>query len=131
MIDNLKKVLLQERKDNNKEVVGVMTIFISELENLERNKKGSIDNNDIVSLAKKYVSNNIECLNHTVSETVKDKLIKENKWLSTLIPAQMSNNELLDIAQGYTQLGDYMKYLNQNFPGMFDKQLAASLFKSK
>lgn len=103
----------------------ICTLLIGECETVfKRTSKEP----DIVAIASKMIKSNNEMLSfkHT------NKLVEENIFLQSLLPEQMSEEELITALKGSgaTSIGEAMKYLNNNYAGKFDRKLASQLAKN-
>jgi hypothetical protein len=130
---NLTKIKAQymaERKANNKVLVGVMSTFIGDLESNE--KRGfKVDSAIIYSLAKKYLANVKEFRETNPSVEQIEKLNIEENWLTSLLPKSLSNERLIELANQFVNLGDFMKHLKSEYAGQYDGKVANQIFNSK
>lgn len=129
MINDLKRKLLTERVKKS-ELVPVMTTFIGELERMQAGSKFSVTQDVVVKLAKKFIENNNSCINApSATEEVRQKLLTENTWLETLIPVQLNEIQIINIAVQYPSIGEFMRFMNTEYPGQFDRNLASEIFR--
>lgn len=114
------------RKDKN--VKGLLTVFIGDMQTLE--KRGTvIDDTLVIQQIKKAIANSDE--NLKIRHNEQDELTIE--VLSAYLPKQMTEDELSIIindciAQG-ASLGQIMGHLKKHYGGLYDGKLAANLAK--
>lgn len=116
-----KRSTMKDRKSN---AYKVCTLLLGEAETAA---KRSGKEPDIVAIATKMLKSNNEVLQ--IKPSV--KLVEENVFLTSLLPKQMSEEEITQAIKesGSTNIGDIMKYLNSNYSGMFDRKLASKIAK--
>ncbi len=129
-IDTLKDELLIARKNGNTIAKGVLATLIGDIERRISNKSSP----DIVQLMKKYISNaksNMDIEHNRGNAEMAQSYLSEAIFLGTLLPTQLSENDLQHIIneQKPANIGVLMKFLNENYRGQFDGQQASKLAK--
>lgn len=64
------------------------------------------------------------------SESV-ERAYFELKILEEYLPSELSEQQLLEIAVKFENMGEFQKYLKANHSGLYDGALASKVFKSK
>lgn len=114
------------------QVIGfnILTLLVGELETVSKRDGSEISDEKVVAAAKKLIKSNDETVRLKAGVGT-EKLDAENDVLRTLLPKELSAQELLDILRDAkpTNIGEAMKHLNGNFAGKFDKGLASQVAK--
>ncbi|PCJ96653.1 MAG: hypothetical protein COA52_01245 [Hyphomicrobiales bacterium] len=125
MYNIIKETYLQARKDKNKEEIALYSYLIGEIENKLMTMDGvkkTYPNIKIVALVKSIKAKSEE-MNNTL----------EVELLTKLIPTQMNEAGIMRIFQDNPELnnmGMRMKYLKENYGGLYDGKLASTIAKS-
>ncbi|MBD8614946.1 GatB/YqeY domain-containing protein [Pseudomonas sp. CFBP 13719] len=108
----------------------ILTLLVGELETASKRDGSQITDEKVVSVAKKLIKSNEETLRLT-SGAGATKLDAENVVLRTLLPQELSEDQLLKILVDAKpgNIGEAMKHLNGQFAGQFDKGLASRVAK--
>ncbi|MBD8088592.1 GatB/YqeY domain-containing protein [Pseudomonas fluorescens] len=108
----------------------ILTLLVGELETASKRDGSQITDEKVVSVAKKLIKSNEETLRLT-SGAGATKLDAENVVLRTLLPQELSEDQLLKILVDAKpgNIGEAMKLLNGQFAGQFDKGLASRVAK--
>lgn len=126
---------IQELKDfrinnrNDKIIYNLLSTIIGECEQISKNPS----NDQIISIIQKvYKDNNItlQSLTNDRKELI-DNLKKENDYLETFLPKQLTKDELYALINSQIQSGNnmskVMKYLSENYKGRYDGKMAARI----
>ena len=126
-IQELKNLRINNR--NDKIIYNLLSNIIGECEQIS--KKTS--NDQIISIIQKmYKDNNItlQSLTDDRKELI-DNLKRENNYLETFLPKQLSEDELYALINSLIQSGSnmpkVMKYLSENYKGRYDGKTAARI----
>lgn len=126
-IQELKNLRINNR--NNKIIYNLLSTIIGECEQISKNPS----NDQIISIIQKmYKDNNItlQSLTDDRKELI-DNLKKENDYLETFLPKQLTEDELYALINSQIQSGNnmpkIMKYLSENYKGRYDGKMAARI----
>lgn len=125
------KELKQSNRDNEI-VYKLLATIIGECEQISKNPS----NNEIIGVMQKMYKDN----NTTLAECSADRkeqiltLQKENEFIATYLPKQLSKDELTAIIGSQiannASLSAIMKYLVANYKGQYDSKVAISIINS-
>lgn len=96
------------RETTDQEVIGVVKKFIKNIDEM------------LVALTSRLDVNNVAISNAKFEKTL----------LEQFLPKQLTEDELKDMAVRRESLPDFMKYLKENYPGLYDGKLASAVAKS-
>lgn len=126
-IQELKNLRINNR--NDRVIYNLLSTIIGECEQISKN----LSNDQIISIIQKmYKDNNItlQSLSDDRKEFI-DTLKKENDYLETFLPKQLSEDELFALINSQIQSGSnmpkVMKYLSENYKGRYDGKTAAKI----
>lgn len=126
-IQELKNLRINNR--NDKIIYNLLSTIIGECEQISKNPS----NDQIISIIQKmYKDNNItlQSLTDDRKELI-DNLKKENDYLETFLPKQLSEDGLYALINSQIQSGNnmpkVMKYLSENYKGRYDGKMAARI----
>lgn len=126
-IQELKDLRINNR--NDKIIYNLLSTIIGECEQISKNPS----NDQIISIIQKmYKDNNItlQSLTDDRKELI-DNLKKENDYLETFLPKQLTEDELCALINSQIQSGNnmpkVMKYLSENYKGRYDGKMAARI----
>lgn len=126
-IQELKNLRINNR--NDKIIYNLLSTIIGECEQISKNPS----NDQIISIIQKmYKDNNItlQSLSDDRKELI-DNLKKENDYLETFLPKQLTEDELYALINSQIQSGNnmpkVMKYLSENYKGRYDGKTAARI----
>ena len=126
-IQELKNLRINNRID--KIIYNLLSTIIGECEQISKNPS----NDQIISIIQKmYKDNNItlQSLPDDRKELV-NNLKKENDYLETFLPKQLTEDELYALINSQIQSGNnmpkVMKYLSENYKGRYDGKMAARI----
>ena len=147
MLKRIKEDQLNARKEHNKLKTGMLTALLGEISIVGKNN-GNRETTDAEAIVviKKFLKNVNETLkiftrgsmemgagSHTVEKI--NELRAEIKIYESYLPKQLSEDELKDIIsrfgeEAYTSnVGTVMKYLKENYNGLYDGKLASTIAK--
>lgn len=122
----IKADYLAARKSQNKVLKDLLSTFIGELTTDEKNGK-TITDEVIIKKLKVYI-NNIDSFFDKCSEEAQAVALKEKEYLSSLIPAQLTESEIVEIIKPFTDIKSLMSYMSTNYAGRYDGKLVNRLF---
>lgn len=131
LYDTVKRMRLDARKAKNTVAATVLGVLIGELDKASekaRSQSREFTDTDTIGFVKKLIQSNNETLKHRVYPA----LIEENEILEGLLPKQLSEDQIRTIIATNELSGvpAVMQFLGSNYPGQFDRALAASIARS-
>jgi uncharacterized protein YqeY len=131
LYDTVKRMRLDARKAKNTVAATVLGVLIGELDKASekaRSQSKEFTDTDTIGFVKKLIQSNNETLKHRVYPA----LIEENEILEGLLPKQLSEDQIRTIIATNELSGvpAVMQFLGSNYPGQFDRALAASIARS-
>jgi len=140
LLTDIKKDQLQARKDKNVVKTATLTTLISEAAMVGKNDGArETTDNEVVAVIQKFIKNNDELIKVSDSESPANIAAKnENLVLSEYLPKQLTEEEILNIAQQCIEtldeispraMGTIMKTLKEKHAGQYDGNLASKLIK--
>lgn len=133
IVQDLKSLLLQARKDKNSAHVTFYSTLIGELVNIGKsNGNRETTDDEAVKHIRKWVNN--------IDETIKARggvcteLLQERKMCEKFLPLMLTELALRiaiedAIEEHGKNQGAVMKYLKDKFPNQYDGKLASTIFK--
>ena len=111
----------------NKETLNaeILTTLIGEIETEEKRNGIIFSDDDVIKVVQKFIKN----INQTLAVHPTDILKYEKAFLEKYLPKQLSEEELKIIASDFKIVGEYMKFLKQNYSGKYDSKFAMEVFK--
>ena len=111
----------------NKETLNaeILTTLIGEIETEEKRNGIIFSDDDVIKVVQKFIKN----INQTLAIHPTDILKYEKAFLEKYLPKQLSEEELKIIASDFKIVGEYMKFLKQNYSGKYDSKFAMEVFK--
>lgn len=127
LIKQLKSDQLESRKQHNTLKTSILTTLLGELQTEAKSKQCEVYDEMVFAKVKKFISNNKECQDAVVDEQAREALTLENDILSGYLPTQMTALEIRAIIEdsGAKNIGEAMKFLQNNFNGKYDGRMAA------
>ena len=126
-IQELKNLRINNR--NDRIIYNLLSTIIGECEQISKDPS----KDQIISIIQKmYKDNNftLQSLSDDRKELI-DTLKKENDYLETFLPKQLSEDELYALINSQIQSGNnmpkVMKYLSENYKGRYDGKTAARI----
>jgi len=124
------------RKERNTEKATALTTLFAEAANVGKNK-GNRDSTDeeVISVAKKFISNIEVCLMHTSEPHVISRYEEEISLYEKYLPTQMSELELRQLIKTTIEnhedksMGKIMGFLKTFYAGRYDGKMASALIK--
>jgi len=131
LYDTVKRMRLDARKAKNTVSATVLGVLLGELDKASEKARGQskdFTDTDTIGFVKKLIQSNNDSLKHRLQLS----LIEENEILETLLPKQLTEEQLRSIIAKNELSGvpAVMQFLGSNYPGQFDRALAASIARS-
>lgn len=128
LIETVASKRLDARKGKRVIEATILTTLVGELDTQSKKTGKPITDDVVIAAVKKLIKSNSEALKVQAQE----KLVEENRILESLLPAQMSEDEIRRIIaeQNLQGVPAVMQFLNSNYSGQFDKALASSIARS-
>jgi uncharacterized protein YqeY len=131
LYDKVKTMRLDARKAKNTVTATVLGVLLGELDKASekaRSQSKDFTDTDTIGFVKKLIQSNTDSLKHRAQPT----LIEENEVLETLLPKQLTEDQIRSIIATNELSGvpAVMQFLGSNYPGQFDRALAASIARS-
>lgn len=131
LINQIKTELNQARLSQDKHKVTVLSTFLGEAVMIGKNKNRDTTDEEVVALAKKFVSG--------INETIKFNppnvadLQQELIILEAYIPKQLTELDISAIisSSGINSLGMFMKHMKENYQNQYDGALVSKLFMER
>ena len=136
-IVSLKADLLVARKAKDETAKNLLTALVGEAVNVGKNQ-GNRETTDeeVTQLVKKFIKNAEETRRISLDNNRNaDVVEKELEILSKYVPVQMTQSSIIAVLQQFKQnnaqakLGDAMKYMKENFAGIYDAKMASTIAK--
>lgn len=88
-------------------------------------------NDEVVAIVKKFIKNIDETINAlTMHGRDASVFLMERGTLETLLPRQLTADELTEYAKEQVSMPAFMKFLKENFAGQYDGKLASTVAKT-
>lgn len=133
LYQRLKSDFLQARKDkdkdNNKVLRSLLSTLVGEISTAEKDGV-KIDDQYIVKKARVYISN-IDSFLPKYTEAAKSVALTERAYLESLIPSQLTEDEIKAIVANFTDIKSLMAFMSATHAGRYDGKLVNRLFSQK
>lgn len=128
LIDKLTNDLKAARLARNSHAVLYMSLIIGDLKSKAPLIDGEkvVTDDAVITYAKKYLGNLEEVRRLDTAVTDVDG---EYLYVESLLPKQLTEDELAALVTGNLSIGEYMKFLKDNYAGQYDGKLAAKVWK--
>ena len=140
---NIKNDLKNAIKNGDKNIRDVLRMLISDVKNVEIEKKRELTNEEVLQIIKQNVKRRKDSIEQYMEGDRKDLADKENKELSILqkyVPKQMSEDEIRNIIKGVlkdfrevgsSDLGKIIGLTMKNTKGMADGNIVSGIVKEE
>jgi len=142
ILQDIKKKQLQARKDKDKELTSILSSLLAEVSIVGKNNGNrETTNKEAVTVIKKFIKNaeySIESLKNSNYENTQDRIEELQNEISvyeSFLPKQLSKVELEKIIglflgkETNPNMGSVMKYLKENYNGLYNGKVASNLVK--
>lgn len=130
ILETLKKDLLKNRKEQNKQNVTIISTLIGEVQTISsRDRNKTITDQDIIRI----IDKSIEALQERLKHRPSSELEHEIELLRQYVPEKLSEEELIRIKEdnGFSSAKEMLPYLKANYDGLYDGKLAAKVANSR
>ena len=136
LINEIKVKQLAARKASSPEASLYTTLLGEALTVGKNDGNRETTNIEVVAVVKKFIKG----IDETVAALSKGQIagytsppltiaLGERNILEKFLPAQLNEEDLMQIIQSRTSMPDFMKYLKENYAGSYDGKLAAAVAK--
>lgn len=128
MKNQLKQEFLDARLKRITNKIRTLSVILGDVESEEKRSGKEVDDQFVLGKIKKMIDSNNQCL----SKKEDPALMDENEYLNSLLPKQLTESELGDIISesNCANVGEVMKYLKTNYPGLYDGKMASEIARS-
>ena len=143
MRERILKDIIEAMKSKDKERLATLRLLKGAMQLEEINKKGELDDTEIISLISKQIKTRRESIEEFKKANrldLADKTEKEVEILSSYMPEQLSEDEVLKLIEeafnevkptSMKDMKDIMAYLNPKISGRADKGFVSKTIKEK
>ena len=143
MNEKINEDLKKAMKEKDKETLSVLRMIKSDMQLKKIDKKGNLDDNDIISIISKQIKQRKDANIEFEKGNRNDLIEKNNSEISILnryMPRQMDSSEIEEIidkkiketgANSIKDMGALMKILKPIFVGKADMSTVSNIIKSK
>ena len=143
MRDRILKDIIVAMKSKDKERLSTLRLLKGAMQLEEINKKGELDDTEIINLISKQIKTRRESIEEFKKANrldLADKTEKEVEILSSYMPEQLSEDEVLKLIEeafnevkptSMKDMKDIMAYLNPKISGRADKGFVSKTIKEK
>ena len=143
MRDKILKDIIEAMKSKDKEKLSTLRLLKGAMQLEEINKKGELDDTEIINLISKQIKTRRESIEEFKKANrldLADKTEKEVEILSSYMPEQLSEDEVLKLIEeafnevkptSMKDMKDIMAYLNPKISGRADKGFVSKIIKEK
>jgi uncharacterized protein YqeY len=143
MRDKILKDIIEAMKNKEKERLSTLRLLKGAMQLEEINKKGELDDTEIINLISKQIKTRRESIEEFKKANrldLADKTEKEVEILSSYMPEQLSEDEVLKLIEeafnevkptSMKDMKNIMAYLNPKISGRADKGFVSKTIKEK
>ena len=143
MREKILKDIIEAMKSKDKEKLATLRLLKGAMQLEEINKKGELDDTEIINLISKQIKTRRESIEEFKKANrldLADKTEKEVEILSSYMPEQLSEDEVLKLIEeafnevkptSMKDMKDIMAYLNPKISGRADKGFVSKTIKEK
>lgn len=143
MRDKILKDIIEAMKSKDKEKLSTLRLLKGAMQLEEINKKGELDDTEIINLISKQIKTRRESIEEFKKANrldLADKTEKEVEILSSYMPEQLSEDEVLKLIEeafndvkptSMKDMKNIMTYLNPKISGRADKGFVSKTIKEK
>lgn len=149
LLDTIKAASLAARKARQSDIAASLSTLLGEIETFVKSGKGTLTDESVISIVKKFIKNVDETIKHLNSTAVKvrgedpalDKAWDEKRLYESFLPQQLDEAQLtalindiiaqIDEVGGKPSVGEVMKSLKVSHAGLYDGAVASKLLKAR
>ena len=138
LIEQIRQDQLTSRKNRNVPKTALLTTLLGEVGMVAKNAgRADATDDEVIAMIKKFVKNAQESIQVTLvqaSAQMNVEKLSELRYelviLNGYLPKQLSREELaaLRVEKNPANKGDWMKFLKENYAGLYDGKLASEVF---
>lgn len=139
ILDKIRADQLSARKEKNTAATSLLTTLLSEVSIVGKNYNRDTTDDEALAVIRKFIKNNNEFMENIRSknnESEEKKLLAELEILTSYLPKQLTDIEItcivskaLDLGTVKNDMGSVMKFMKENYNGMYDGKKLASIVK--
>jgi uncharacterized protein YqeY len=130
LMEQIKAKQIAARKSGSADA-SLLTTLLGEAAMVGKNAGRETTDQEVVAVVKKFVKNIDETITALTSRNQDaGAFLAERGVLEQFLPQQMSQEDLVNVAQALPNMPAFMKYLKENFTGQYDGKLASTVAKS-
>lgn len=134
LYDKIKEDRNEFRKSSStKNEYDIATLLRGELDTLiKRNgETDAVDDSVVITVVKKLLKSNNETISLMKDGERKDSLVIQNKYLTTLLPVMMTEEEIRSVLSVgfFSSISEGLKVLDMNNKGLYDRANAVRIIK--
>lgn len=126
LYNKLKSDFLSARKSKDQVLKDLLSTLIGELSTDE--KDGTVITDEIVIKKLKVYINNIDSFFDKCNEQAKIVATLEREYLSSLVPAQLTESEITELVQPFADIKSAIMFMKTNYAGRYNGKFINSLF---
>lgn len=124
LYDRVYEDFMNARRARDPLKAGLLGTLIGEAQTVSPTK--TIDDETMLSVVKKFIKNGKIAI-----EAGSIQSAQEAPLLEVYLPMQLTEDQLLDVANDSESMPAYMSFLKATYPGQYDGKLAAQVWKDK
>jgi len=127
LIDVLTAALNAARKNRDGFSTLTLSTIVGDLKSnaVVVNGQKVVEDDKVVAYLKKFIKG----IDETLSVRDSEDLRRQREIVVDFLPTQLTEQQLVDLVTGNLSLAEYMKFLKDNYAGLYDGKLAASVWK--
>jgi uncharacterized protein YqeY len=130
LMEQIKAKQIAARKSGSADA-SLLTTLLGEAAMVGKNAGRETTDQEVVAVVKKFVKNIDETITALTSRNQDaGAFLAERGVLEQFLPRQLSEEDLINIAQALPNMPVFMKHLKENFAGQYDGKLAATVAKA-
>ena len=130
LFEKLKDDRLTARKLRQDQTISLLATVIGEVDT-KVHQGNKLTDEMVVAVLKKFNEGCQEIIGANRDQESVRKAIFDSGIIEKYLPQQLTEDQLKDLMVDFTTLGDFQKYLKQNFAGKYDGGLASKLFNGR
>lgn len=130
LLEKIKNDQLTARKNRDSLQSALLTCLLSEAEMVGKNAGNrETSNAEVVAVVKKFIKNIDETI-FALQKQNQSTMIptEEKRILEQYLPKQLSEIEIEEIAENFSSMSEFMKFMKSYHGGQYDGKLASAVF---
>lgn len=109
----------------------LLTTLLGEAAMVGKNANRETTDQEVVAVVKKFVKNIDETITALSSRNQDaSAFMVERKILEQFLPVQMTEQAIQNVAEQFTSMPEFMKYMKENYAGQYDGKVASTIAKT-